>query len=48
MEKFQLQNAVPKLDTIVTRDSYRKDKLVTQYQNKETMHFSDVAGQRRP
>jgi len=46
MDKFQLQNMVSKLDTTLTRDSQRKDKLVPQDRNSKTVHFSDVAGQR--
>ena len=45
MDKFQLHNAMSKLDTTLTRDWQRKDKPVPQDQNKETVHFSDVAGQ---
>lgn len=46
MEKFQQQNTVPKLDTTLTKDAQRKDKLVPQDQNSETVHFSDVSAQR--
>lgn len=46
MEKFQQQNIVPKLDTTLTKDPQRKDKLVPQDQNNETVHFSDVSAQR--
>ena len=45
MEKFQLQNVVSKLDTPLTRDWQKKDNPVQQYQNKETVHFFEVAGQ---
>lgn len=48
MDKFQQQNTVPKLDTILTRDPQRRDNLVPQDQNNETVHFSDVAVQSHP
>jgi len=48
MDKFQQQNTVPKLDTTLTKDPQRKDKMVQQDQKNETVHFSDVAAQRHP